>query len=129
MTEYHRWAPDWAQRDDLPCQQVPEWWEPEGWADSAVKVRRARRGCATCPVRPDCLKWALTSTYTLVLPDWSVHNHPVRDSRSVLAGTTPTERRAVAHLPLDEQLEILSAQFVHHVTQGPFASLRESEVA
>jgi hypothetical protein len=138
MTDYHRWAPSWMQRDDLPCQRVPSWFEPEGWRDSSLKVRRARRECATCPARPECLLWALTETFDVVVPRYDQESghlavdrleHHVRESRSILAGTTPQERKAVAHLPLQEQVRTLSERFRFHVTEGPFASMRTGEVA
>jgi hypothetical protein len=129
VSDYHAWTESWMRRDDLPCQKMPEWWEPEGWTDSAVKVRRARRGCAGCPVRAECLEWALTARFTYVLGDLAVHHHRVADSRAILAGTTPAERRAVAHLPLLEQIDQLNDRLYHHVVRGPFATMKEEEVA
>lgn len=61
-------------------------WYPEGHGREA-EVRNAKRWCAVCPVRPECLAYVL-----------SVEAGAPAESRyGVWAGLTPRERYA-AHL-------------------------------
>jgi WhiB family redox-sensing transcriptional regulator len=46
-------------------------------------VIKAKKHCAVCPVRTDCLDWALS--------------HPVTEDRGVFGGTTHQERSAIRH--------------------------------
>ena len=51
-----RMRPAWMDRGS--CRQYPQkWWFPERGAD----VDRARGICDGCPVRAECLDWALTN--------------------------------------------------------------------
>lgn len=48
---------DW--RDSAVCRQVdPELWFPEKGGDGGVA---AKRTCGVCPVRDECLDWAVTN--------------------------------------------------------------------
>jgi WhiB family transcriptional regulator, redox-sensing transcriptional regulator len=56
----------------------PELFFPVGMVGPALEqVAAAKRVCAGCPVRADCLEWALRSG----------------DAHGILGGTTPEERR------------------------------------
>lgn len=50
---------DW--RDRAAClQQNPELFFPVGFTEAAhFQLERAKRVCADCPVREECLQWAL----------------------------------------------------------------------
>jgi WhiB family redox-sensing transcriptional regulator len=50
-------------RDEAAClKENPELFFPIGTTGPAVgQVERAKRVCAGCPVRQDCLQWALSA--------------------------------------------------------------------
>ncbi|WP_037904980.1 WhiB family transcriptional regulator [Actinacidiphila yeochonensis] len=75
-------------RSDTPtaCQKNPGRFSHEkggaqGFSDTAVDIRRAKRDCAQCPLVTDCLKWALAN--------------PALTRVGVWAATTPRERTAL----------------------------------
>ena len=55
-------TPDW--RDRAACLEVdPELFFPVGEAHTAEQVAEAVAVCMPCPVRADCLRYALTATH------------------------------------------------------------------
>lgn len=68
---------DWRTRA-LCTQADPELWFPEPWEDD----RAAKLICGWCPVRPECLAWAMNT------------NEPY----GIAGGLTPDERRRARRL-------------------------------
>lgn len=67
--------PEWM--DGAPCTQAdPEAWFPESGADT---TRHAMRVCAGCPVRSECLEYALENDLTV----------------GIWGGTSAAERRRI----------------------------------
>lgn len=71
-------------------------------APNSLRVRRARRMCIQCPVRQECLAWAFGDRE-------KERSQATRASIAdgVYGGTTPRERKAVAHLPPIERYQVL----------------------
>lgn len=47
-------------RDRAACHGYPtDWWFPNGTVSNSVEVRQARAICQDCPVRGECLDWAI----------------------------------------------------------------------
>ena len=114
------------------------WPAPLALALQEAKVRQARARCARCPVRPECLAWALSTVNRVAVPVWGrgrvitgydVTEYRVRDDPAIYAGTTPAERRAVEGLAFDEQVRVLTEQFRAKVTTGPWRVAATAEVA
>jgi hypothetical protein len=86
-----RYHPDWSYVDLL--------FHPDHVGGGPTKeyserrLREARRCCALCPVRRDCLTEALTT-----------------NPEGIWGGTTSEERRAVRNLPMPERVATLEAQ-------------------
>lgn len=59
-----RIAPDWRSR--AACTGTdPDLFFPNGVGKSAIaQIREAKRICFQCPVRDDCLEWALATGQT-----------------------------------------------------------------
>jgi WhiB family transcriptional regulator, redox-sensing transcriptional regulator len=72
--------------DFAACRGVdPELFFPVSASGPALdQVAEAKRVCASCPVRPDCLAWALRAG----------------ESAGIWGGTTPEERRYLRLKPL-----------------------------
>ena len=94
----------------------------QGWFNLTL----ARRTCAKCPVRAECLSYAL-ALEDVALPslickeDGKLWYGLARsDVRGVWGGTTEQERAATAHLPRAERLETLDAVF-HEQIRGLLA--------
>lgn len=74
-------VPDWTK--DALCAEIGvEAFFADGQGDHTV--RDAKQACVGCPVRTNCLEWALTFA-------------PWQDMYGVFGGTTPMERRAIRH--------------------------------
>jgi hypothetical protein len=112
--------PEWF--GEAPCES-DDHFPTRGEDASAIRVRRAVRQCLTrCPFRERCLERA-----------YETFPHPVTDElvdaseEGIWGGTTPQERKAVAHLPMSDRLAILQA-WVRTKTTGAFAPASESEI-
>lgn len=79
---------DDSWRDGALCRQVdPELWFPEKGANGAD----AKRVCQRCPVRADCLEFALTTGQNDGI--WAGHNErDLRKLRSARGLTRPVQR-------------------------------------
>lgn len=98
-----------------PCNGKDEDFETvRGESPNALRVRRAKRVCLTeCAFRRQCLEACFEQQSWSVLRE-SNHDemelvafHTDSSSDGIWGGTTPDERRAVAHLPLPERIEVL----------------------
>lgn len=90
-------------RADLHLE-VPDWTKNALCAEIGVEVffaekqgdqsgRQARQACAGCPVKTQCLEWALTF-------------EPWQDMYGVFGGTGPRERRAIRLEREKQQTEV-----------------------
>ena len=71
--------PEWLCQGELPCSTLdPELFFPASYGlQCRVQIETARQVCRTCPVRLECLDWALARPYL----------------EGIWAATTPLERR------------------------------------
>ena len=62
----------------LPCADQPELFTRDKWVGptAVAEIRAAKTICAACPLRTDCLDWAMTSN----------------DPYSIAGGLTPGQR-------------------------------------
>jgi WhiB family redox-sensing transcriptional regulator len=77
-------VPDWTA-DALCAQTDPALFFPK----KGGSTREAKAVCTSCPVRQECLDYAL---------DYESHNHPGADTRAphgIWGGLTERERRAL----------------------------------
>lgn len=95
----------WREQAACGTRTVPplRWFFPDSTHQvvGSKKIRRARRTCATCPVRRPCLLVAIGEK-----------------REGVWAGTTEEEREAVAHLAPPVQAAALESQFKAVATTG-----------
>lgn len=74
-------VPSW--RESALCQQAdPELWFPEPWEDN----RAAKLICGWCPVRSECLAWAMDTNEPYGIYGGLTPNERHRARRSALAG-------------------------------------------
>ena len=94
-------AMPWADR--AACRDSKLRWiiEPSNGRENAGSVTRCFDVCAECPVRPECLRYALTAEFSVM---------------GVWGGTTMTERRFI--LPQDRE-------FIRHEDRGCLREPRE----
>tara|TARA_R110000822_G_scaffold92393_6_gene213112 strand:+ start:412 stop:672 length:261 start_codon:yes stop_codon:yes gene_type:complete len=67
------------QHEQIPCREMPELFFPEDFSDKSIRdetIRLAKRLCDSCPVKIDCLSYAIQAEEV-----WGVWG-----------GTTPAER-------------------------------------
>jgi len=105
---------DWRSRAACASPLVPalRWWFPDvtNQLPGVRDLRRARRTCARCPVRPDCRRTALHEGL-----------------QGVWAGDTDADRKAVEHLPVVAAEARLEANFRRTALQGPWRVVSASE--
>jgi hypothetical protein len=96
-------------------------------SDSDIRLRRARRLCVQCPVKTPCLTRALGGQMGYdplsEILSWS-SPEPVT---GVWAGTTRSEREAVAGLPVHRQIAVLLTQFREKALAGEYRVAVASE--
>ena len=120
-------------RDEAPCKGHTEDHFPSSEDPSSLKVRRAKRHCARCPFRRQCLEAVFTPGDRYVVGQLSGERFVFAtpqgrtDYPGIWAGTTTAERRAVAHLPIPERIAVLEAWF-RSQTRGRFAVATEEEM-
>jgi WhiB family redox-sensing transcriptional regulator len=105
---------DWRSRAACASPMVPPlaWFFPDttNQLPGVRDLRRARRTCARCPVRPECRHTALHERL-----------------QGIWAGDTDADRRAVAHLPVPAAEARLEASFRAAALQGPWRVVSASE--
>jgi hypothetical protein len=121
--------PEWMTA--APCSGRTAEFFPGKTDLTSKKVRQARRVCLTrCPFRRECLEACYTAVPQFAVerqePVWKI---PGRDSSSsgLWGGTTPEERRRVAHLPVALRINVLLA-WVRTDVIGPLAPAARSEI-
>ena len=84
----HPWRPHMPWMEQASCAQTHE---PDTWfplpSDTGGRVQTAKRICARCPVRTDCLEYAMTG---------ADRSWPGQDGEGVWGGLTAPERAVLA---------------------------------
>lgn len=108
----------------------PEWWDFHRGRRSAPGARRAFAICGSCPVRRQCLEAAYEPIPKSVVAPGNAGRAlgvgrvdlELTDDASeylIWGGTTPNQRRAVRHLPLELRISALLAQVEAERTRTP----------
>jgi hypothetical protein len=125
---------DW--RDKAPCSDLTDTFYPSrsSTADSGA-VRRATRICLTeCSFRRECLTECYTPVRAQIIVDYDSYGDPITEDREldiseegIWGGTTPEDRKRVAHFPVAQRIEALLSFASSNVT-GPYRPADREEV-
>ena len=115
--ELERLEAGWREQAACASRTVPplRYFFPDtskGLAPGSKKIRRARRVCAKCPVRQQCLEFVVDEGIRLT---------------GIWAGTTDEQREATASLPRDERLAELERMAFEASTTGPWRVASDEE--